>query len=370
MLRCLPESLKRGNSEQLVKEALIEDLKNRYGSREFIFCEPQILKTHLRKTIIKYTIDFDTSHKTYIGIHRESDDERFRYVFRILDLLRSNGFDETSELRVPRPIIFLPSLYLIIMDEAEGNLLSTAISEQTLDAESSIEGSAKWLVKLHNVAERFPSNDRSMLETNSYSQAGGSHRHAEKERDILTSIKYSEPLMTIFPSMAEKIQVIAKELVSMQRKKRLRNNITPNGIGRFSFIHGDYHTKNIYVLLNSITVIDFEESRLGDPAFDLGYFAAQLKMSFGSSPRISRWIDLFFRKYLEESRLLMQEPCSDDEASLERRMKIYEAQTYFQRSYHTYWLLRLQPDVELFSKWLEESRLVLGGAKEVGNYSS
>lgn len=359
-MSCFPESLRRQNSEQLVKEVLLEDLKNRYGDHDFMFCEPQILKTHLRKTIIKYTVGSDKSHKTYIGIHRESDDKRFGYAFRVLELLRSHGFNETSELRVPRPTIFLPSLYLIIMDEAEGNLLSTVMKEQRIDAESFIEGSAKWLVKLHNVAERFPSNDRSMLETNSYSQAGASYRHAEKERDILTSIKYKEPLTTIFPTLAGKIEVISEELVALQRQELLQNNITNgNGIGKFSLIHGDYHPKNIHVSLNSITVIDFEECRFGDPAFDLGYFAAQLKMSFGFSSSAARWINLFVRKYLEESRLVMQNPRSHAVASFEKRMKIYEAQTYFQRSYHTYWLLRLKPDIELFSGWLEESRLAL-----------
>ena len=92
-------------------------------------------------------------------------------------------------------------------------------------------------------------------------------------------------------------------------------------------------------------------------------------MSFGFSPKLARWVDLFVSKYLEESRLLMQCPCSNEEASLKKRMKIYEAQTYFQRGYHTYQLLRVQPDVELFSKWLEESGLVLEAARGGDNYS-
>jgi hypothetical protein len=256
------------------------------------------------------------------------------------------------------------------MDEAEGNLLSTLIMEQRGDTESFIERSAKWLAKLHNVPDSFPCSDgRKITKANSNSLAGiyNKHRVDEEKQEILTSIKYSKSLLTIFPKLAGKIEGISKDLIAMQRKHCPQSNITPNGVGKLSLIHGDYHSKNICVSDNCITVVDLEESRVGDPAFDLGYFIAQLKMSFGFSTTMIRWADLFIRKYLEESRFLMQNPSSDDEATLARRMKIYEAQTYFQRSYHTYYLLGLTPDTELVSRWLEESRLVLEVAKEVHN---
>src|SRR6266496_1922255 len=35
-------------------------------------------------------------------------------------------------------------------------------------------------------------------------------------------------------------------------------------------IHGDYHPRNIIVAPDLTTVIDFEEARMGDPAFDVG----------------------------------------------------------------------------------------------------
>ena len=41
-------------------------------------------------------------------------------------------------------------------------------------------------------------------------------------------------------------------------------------------------------LIRTTTVIDFEESRMGDPAFDLGYFIAQMKMSNGFGRSIFR----------------------------------------------------------------------------------
>lgn len=358
-----PESLRKENNEELVKEVLSQDLKKRYGNHEFKFFEPQILKTHLRKTIIGYTIEYGKSHKTYIGIHRESDDERFGYVFRVLQFLRSHGFNESGELRVPRPIIFIPSLYLIIMDEAEGNLLSKEIKEQRVDVRSFIEGSAKWLVKLHNFGNGIPFNARKNTEPNSY-RGGICYENREKEAAIQTSIKYKETLLKIFPTLAEKIEVISKRLVAIHRKEILENNIS-NYIGKVSLVHGDYHAKNIYVSLDSVTVIDFEESRFGAPAFDLGYFAAQLKMSFGFSPRIAKLLDVFVCKYLEKSRLLLQPPCYYDEARMEKQMKLYEAQTYLQRSYHTYWLLKLKPDTQLVARWMEETRSCLEEAEDL-----
>jgi aminoglycoside phosphotransferase (APT) family kinase protein len=40
--------------------------------------------------------------------------------------------------------------------------------------------------------------------------------------------------------------------------------------------HGDFHPENIFVRGNSITVIDFEQSVLGEPASDLGYLLGEI----------------------------------------------------------------------------------------------
>src|SRR5213592_4612978 len=71
--------------------------------------ETRILKRHLRKVIIGYTLRFRDSTKNYIGLYRESD-ERLGHTFSVMKTLRSNGFGEDSSLRVPSPVLYIPAL--------------------------------------------------------------------------------------------------------------------------------------------------------------------------------------------------------------------------------------------------------------------
>ena len=146
-----------------------------------------------------------------------------------------------------------------------------------------------------------------------------------------------------------------REKATLKRK----NNLCDNYV---CLIHGDYHPKNIFATADSTTtVIDFEESRMGDPAFDLGYFIAQMKMSHGFERSILDAADIFLHKYIKKS------CCSDDD--IRKRQMIYEAQTYLQRIYHTYWLLKLKPDIDLVSRWLTESEACLERADERASIS-
>jgi len=278
------------------------------------------------------------------------------------------------------------------MDEAEGELLSTAVvNRKATDVKIFLERSARWLVKLHRLGYDGLSHHPGIISA-AKSYRRGNRYALDKEEEIASSIIYTRALRVTFPSLSEKIDSLSKALVSMQREvfdnntgsynnnKNNNNNEenntnSPNNT-KVSLIHGDYHPKNIYVSDHAITVIDLEESRVGNPAFDLGYFVAQFKMSFGFSRKIFDWVDIFIREYIEG--LQLQSPSStrdEDDYSggaglLKRQMKIYEAQTYLQRSYHTYWLLKLKPDIELVSKWLGQSQLCLEDAKGVENLGS
>ena len=335
--------------EGFITELLSKNLLDEYGMKEFRYCDQKVLRSHLRKTVIEYNIKFsNSSTKTYIGVHRESD-KRLEYVFSTLHHLRSSGFNEESDLRVPEPILYLPSLSFLLMEQAEGKLLGTLLAqEETTSLTPYVEGAAKWLAKLHN--------NKSINTTRVHSF----------EDEIATSIKFKRALLNIFPTLSKKIVSISELMVRMQteearkKKKEKKNSSQYNDYAITRLIHGDYHPKNIFASsTNIITVIDFEESRMGDPAFDVGYFIAQMKMSYGFKPAIIGAADMFLDKYLQET-----DYSYDSHHDLEKRERIYEAQTYFQRIYHTYWLLKLKPDINLVSRWLTESEKCLEKAGE------
>jgi aminoglycoside phosphotransferase (APT) family kinase protein len=340
------ESLVKIRDEQFIKQLLSERLADEYGKDNLKYCAHKILKTHLRKTIIQYTIKLDSLTKTYIGIHRESD-KRFEHVFSLLHLLRSSGFNEGSDLRVPRPILYLPSLSLLLMEEAEGRLLGTLLAERDANLQVHIEGAANWLAKLH---------DSKVTTT----------RIRSFDYEVAMTMKFKKSLLNLFPTFSKRIETISEKIINTQMREKAtlkrKNNLCDNYV---CLIHGDYHPKNIFAAADSTdsttTVIDFEESRMGDPAFDLGYFIAQMKMSHGFGRSILDAADIFLHKYIQKS------CCSDDD--IRRRQMIYESQTYLQRIYHTYWLLKLEPDINLVSRWLTESEACLERADERASIS-
>ena len=85
---------------------------------------------------------------------------------------------------------------------------------------------------------------------------------------------------------------------------------------------------------------------MGDPAFDIGYFAAQTKMTHGLGDATVRAVGAFIQEYQESDPSVAPD--------LAQRAAVFEAQTYLQRIYHTYYLLALRPDFDLISEWLNE----------------
>jgi aminoglycoside phosphotransferase (APT) family kinase protein len=290
--------------------------------------ESRILKKHLRKTIIDYSVEFTYSTRNYIGIYRESD-ERLEYVFSVLKILRSNGFAEDSKLAVPRPILYMPELSFLLMDKADGELLREVFRRKA-DPTPYVKGAARWLAKLHSSKIRLESVK-------------------SRKDEVEASLRFTRAASWLFPRLKSEIESISDQLIRLQEAHPPRPRRP---------IHGDYHARNIIASPELTTVIDLEEARMGDPAFDLGYFAAQTKMTHGTGQIVTQAIESFLQEYLE-SQVSVPEEFSQSVA-------VFEAQTYLQRIYHTYCLLEQKPDSDQVSNWLNECKSCLQKASAEG----
>src|SRR5262245_37277077 len=94
--------------------------------------------------------------------------------------------------------------------------------------------------------------------------------------------------MWLLPRLEQEIRTISNQLVNAQKSL---------GPIECRPIHGDYHPRNIIVSPSVTTAIDFEEARMGDPAFDIGYFIAQTKMSHGTLESLPEAQDVFLDEY-------------------------------------------------------------------------
>jgi aminoglycoside phosphotransferase (APT) family kinase protein len=290
--------------------------------------EARTLKKHLRKTIIDYTVRFTNSTRNYIGIYRESD-ERLAHVFSVLKILRSNGFAEDSKLAVPRPILYMPELSFLLMDKVDGELLRE-IFERKDDPTLYVRGAAQWLAKLHSSRIRLDSVK-------------------SRKDEVDASLRFTRAASWLFPRLKSEIKSISDQLIRLQEAHPPRPRRP---------IHGDYHARNIIASPELTTVIDLEEARMGDPAFDLGYFAAQTKMTHGTGQIVTQATESFLQEYLEN-----QESVPED---FSQSVAVFEAQTYLQRIYHTYYLLEQKPNFEQISDWLNQCRTCLQKASAEG----
>jgi len=305
-----------------IRELLEREIPDELEGQHIHSCGMKILKRHLRKTIIQYVVRFDNfSTRTYIGLHRESD-KGLGHTYSVLLRLRSLGFNEESSLRVPKPIYYAPSMSFLLMEKADGGLLATLFRQQETNLKTYAEGAAVWLAELHKSGV---TTDRIQSMTD----------------EIGDLTKYKKALLDTFPDLASTIGSISEHIVmALQGFPKVEAQ----------FVHGDYHPENIFASPEHVTVIDFERSCMGDPAFDIGYFIAQVKMSYGSGPSTVEACKAFLEKYLSES---------SSGRDLDMRQRVYESETYLQRLYHTYGLLKLKPDTELASRWLTESERCL-----------
>ena len=291
--------------------------------------EARTLKKHLRKTIIDYTVKFTNSTKSYIGIYRESD-ERLEHVFSLLKILRSNGFAEASRLTVPRPILYMPALSFLLMGKADGEPLRY-VFERKGDPTSYVKGAAQWLAKLHGSSIRLDGV-------------------RSPKDEVAASLRFTRAALWLFPRLKLEIQSISDQLIALQEASPPRPRRP---------IHGDYHPRNIIASPELTTVIDLEEARMGDPAFDLGYFVAQTKMTHGTGQTIIQATESFLREY--------QETQPSVQGDFARTVAVFEAQTYLQRMYHTYYLLELKPNFDQISEWLRECKKCLRKASDQGS---
>src|SRR5207244_10729474 len=92
------------------------------------------------------------------------------------------------------------------------------------------------------------------------------------------------------PTLKSEIRSISNQLIDAQRTLQPCTGKP---------IHGDYHPRNIIVAPDLTTVIDFEEARMGDRAFDVGYFTAHTKSTHGLSGSTGRAVETFIQEYQE-----------------------------------------------------------------------
>ena len=238
----------------------------------------QVLKISKSRPILRYDVAcFDDREDAIVrkvivgkGCYRHDGARTFEFMRQ----LWSQGFSEDALLTIPEPIAYVPELKLLLQGWAPGDALYAYIDDPAVASEP-VTLAARWLAKMHRTRLR-----------------GVPVLPLEYEETKLRT--YRNVLMQICPESAERIERVAWRILASLEALDSR---------QFVPTHGDFQPKNVCVLRDRVTVIDFDRFALAHPARDLGHFIGQsMTMSYvrtGSFKEIEPWNAAFLDGYAQ-----------------------------------------------------------------------
>ncbi len=239
-------------------------------------CRPKVLMDRLKsRQVVSYRLIFsgDAAPATLV-LKRYADKAKGKKTYAALGMLWNNGFNRESELRIPEPFSYLEDVGLLVSEKAQGMLLSKKLHRSGPVVIARMKAVARWLTKLHHLA----------IDLNEISP------HPDEEtsiRDFVRQVRDREP--RLLPRTERLASAILMKLSSFKKIP-------------MTLVHGDFQCDNIFVDKDSVTVIDFDKLCRSDPARDLGYMIAQMRVTdlreAVSYKSVHSWFRFFWDEYL------------------------------------------------------------------------
>ena len=178
-----------------------------------------------------------------------TESRRARLLHEHLRLLHDGPFG-SGDLRVPEPVALLPAQRVVLYRHCEGTPLDR-ITEPA-DLEAGVRRAARWLARLHT-------SDVVLPRTFSLAQEGESTR------------QWATAVGQVHPALAAPARALAEGWVTVAMSADLVQEVP---------IHKDFHPGHVLVG-DDLCVIDLDEARQGDPAFDVAHFCCYLELAGG-----------------------------------------------------------------------------------------
>ncbi|MFP5371823.1 MAG: phosphotransferase family protein, partial [Actinomycetes bacterium] len=174
-----------------------------------------------------------------------------------------------------QPLAYLSGPRLLLQTLAAGPSLYRFLDDLPAGARA-VTMTGRWLAKLHNV------------------RLGDGSELLDPVREAARLATFRDALVTACPWAATRVS-------------RLVEQVTTDGTATGPLVptHGDFQPKNVHVIADRVTVIDFDRFALAEPARDLGHFVAQsMTMSYvrtGSFDAVQAWNRAFLDAYVAEA---------------------------------------------------------------------
>ncbi|MCB4790859.1 MAG: phosphotransferase [Elusimicrobia bacterium] len=247
--------------------------------------------SHLIVTEVTFGTKGEDEERNRIIIKKISNTAKWEKEKLSVDINKAiyeKGFNSTSKYRVPQIIDISPKENLVIEEGQRGkNLFEVLLNTKSDAGLEYFKLTAKWLARLHNAKLKLTT----------------------KEDSAKREMKRFESYKNVFISTNSPFK--KKALEAIEFVKIGENALFAGPDAGFVQCHGDFHPKNIIIGFDKthdpstlfVSVIDFNNSIVMPPEFDVGYFLAQFKAQFDNYPKIQeKYKDsTFLKAYQEES---------------------------------------------------------------------
>jgi len=197
-----------------------------------------------RRVLQCVVVGLDAEGSAPVVAKEFAEARRAELLFEHLRVLSAGPF-ASGGLCVPQPLALVPEQHLVLYRAGVGTPLNEVDEERALDG---VRDAARWLARLHRSGARLP-------------------RVLDPTQELVSTRQWAELLGRYDKSLDEPAHRLASGWASARSQP-------PGGPNRVP-IHKDFHAGHVLVHRRTC-VIDLDEARLGDAAFDLAHFCAYL----------------------------------------------------------------------------------------------
>ena len=254
------EGLQRDQATEMLRDALAGDT---YDAAQLTIVSSQELTSAIgRRRVVQYIVEgLDPTGPAQLIAKTFSEAHRARLLCAHLQAL-SRGPFAFGRFRVPQLLAFLREQNLVLYRACTGVPLNESIDNS--DSLDGVRDAARWLAKLHISTVRLP-------------------RTFDTEREIVSTHAWAAAIGQQSPELLVPAQRLASRWATFGPPSRPGTQVP---------IHKDFHAGHLLVG-DRVCVIDLDEARHGDRAFDLAHFCAYLEFQGDSGTRR----EAFLREY-------------------------------------------------------------------------
>jgi hypothetical protein len=197
-----------------------------------------------RVVVAYHTIGPEGSGPVLIG-KVYADRERARRLHALLAELHAQLAGH--ECGVPRPIALIPELGMSVYVAARGRTLDQL---EGAERREGVVAAAHWLAAMHG-------------------SGIGLDRRFDLAVEMRNLTEWAQQVAYQHPSLATETALLLRRLESCAQRIQVSNTVP---------IHKDFQYRHVLADNGRVTVIDLDEARVGDPAFDVAHFGANLRL--------------------------------------------------------------------------------------------